>query len=186
LVTVSDRPSAGVYPRDLEARRRTKSGLEIILRPIRQGDQPRYQEFLRSLSDESVYLKFFRHIRATDDFVEKMLDVDYVRKMVILALTADEPDEKILGLGRYNLNADERTAEVYFGVRDSYQNQGIGRELLVHLIRAARERGLQGLTAQVMVDNRRMLRLFRSFEGKEFEIERNMDAGVFYLALKFK
>lgn len=173
------------YPRDLQAWRTAKSGLRIFLRPIRAGDAPRYKLFLESLSEQSLYLKFFRHIRATDDFVEKMVDVDHVRQEVILAFPDEKREEKILGMGRYNLNQDETTAEVYFGVREDFQNHGIGRELLAHLMVIARKRGLKGFTAEVMVDNRRMLHLFRSLEGKEFTIRRRMEAGVFYLDMEF-
>ncbi|MBN1106530.1 MAG: GNAT family N-acetyltransferase, partial [Deltaproteobacteria bacterium] len=89
------------------------------------------------------------------------------------------------GIGRYILNQDGRTAEAYFAVRDDCQGQGIGRELVSHIISAARTRGLKGLTAEVMVDNRRMLRLFRSFEGKEYTLRIRMEAGIFYLDMDF-
>jgi ribosomal protein S18 acetylase RimI-like enzyme len=182
---VSDTESTISSPRDLETRRTTKTGRKLFLRPLKPGDGPRYKNFLESLSDQSVYLKFFRLIRATDDFVEKMVDVDSVRQVVILAFAENGGEEKILGMGRYNLNGEGATAEVYLGVREDEQDHGIGRELLLHLIGIARKRGLKGFSAQVMVDNRRMLHLFRSLEGKEFKIERSMDAGVFYLDLDF-
>jgi GNAT superfamily N-acetyltransferase len=173
------------YPKNLETRRITKSGLKIFLRPLKPGDAQRYKAFLESLSDQSVYMKFFRLIRATNDFVEKMVNVDYVRQVVIVAFHDEEPEEEILGMGRYNLNEDGTTAEVYFGVREDYHNRGIGRELLAHVIEVARKRGLKGFTAQVMMDNRRMMHLFRAFEGKEFKIRRRMEAGIFYLDLDF-
>ncbi len=173
------------YPGDLETRRTTKTGLKIFLRPLKPWDRLRYKAFLESLSEGSVYFKFFRIIRPTDDFVEKMVDLDHVRQVVVLAFDEDDPEERILGLGRYNLNEDGATAEVYFGVREEYQNRGLGRELLVHLVRVARKRGLKGFTAQVMVDNQRMLHLFRALEGEEFKIERRLEAGVFYLRLDF-
>jgi ribosomal protein S18 acetylase RimI-like enzyme len=105
--------------------------------------------------------------------------------MVILAFPAEDSEETVLGMSRYLPDKKQGMAEVYFAVRDDYQNLGIGRELLAHLIRAARKRGLKGFTAQVMVDNRPMLRLFRSFEEKEFSIRRAMEAGVFYLEMEF-
>jgi len=182
---VSDPGPERAYPQDLETWKVTKSGLKIFLRPIKLGDGPRYKVFLQSLSDQSVYFKFFRLIRLTDDFVARLVDADYVREMVIFALAGEETEERVLGMGRYILNKDEGTAEVYFAVRDDHQNLGIGRELLLHLTRVARKRGLKGFTAQVMVDNRGMLRVFRSFEGKEFKIRRTIEAGIFYLDMEF-
>jgi ribosomal protein S18 acetylase RimI-like enzyme len=182
---VNDEATEKPYPTDVEAWRTTKSGLKIFLRAIRPGDKPLYKVFLEAMSDQSVYLKFFRSIRATDDFVQKMVEVDYTRQMGILALSGEGVEDRILGMSRYLLDQDVGTAEVYFGVRDDFQNRGIGRELLTHLTAVARKRGLKGLTAQVMVDNRRMLHLFRSLEGKEYKIERRMEAGVFYLDMTF-
>ncbi|RJR40764.1 MAG: GNAT family N-acetyltransferase [Desulfobacteraceae bacterium] len=179
-------PSSGKrYPSDLETRRTTKAGVEIFLRPIRSGDEPPYKAFLQSLSSRSIYLKFFRTIQPTDDLVERMADVDYVHRMTILAFRAGEGEKSILGMARYILNPDERTAEVYFAVRDDHQNLGIGRELLSYLILVARKQGVQGFTAQVVVDNRRMLHLFRALEGREFKINRRMEAGVFHLDMEF-
>jgi len=114
-----------------------------------------------------------------------MADVDYVHRMTILAFRAGEGEKSILGMARYILNPDERTAEVYFAVRDDHQNLGIGRELLSYLILVARKQGVQGFTAQVVVDNRRMLHLFRALEGREFKINRRMEAGVFHLDMEF-
>jgi len=179
-------PSSGKkYPSDLEARQTTKAGVEIFLRPIRSGDEPLYKAFLQSLSNQSIYLKFFRTVQPTDGLVERLTDVDYVHRMTLLAFRADEGEKEVLGMARYVLNPDQRTAEVYFAVRDDHQNLGIGRELLSCLIVAARKQGLKGLTAQIMVDNRRMLHLFRSMEGREFKIHRRMEAGVFYFDMEF-
>ncbi|MBN2124750.1 MAG: acetyl-CoA hydrolase, partial [Deltaproteobacteria bacterium] len=85
------------YPRDLETWRTTGTGLRIFLRPIRRSDGPRHKTFLQSLSSQSVYLKFFRLIRPTDDFVERLVDVDYIRRMAFLALTYEAGEEKVLG-----------------------------------------------------------------------------------------
>jgi ribosomal protein S18 acetylase RimI-like enzyme len=173
------------YPIDVETWRTTKSGLKIFLRALKPEDKPLYKVFLGAMTDQSVYLKFFRSIQATDDFVQKMVEVDYTRQMAILAVSGESEGDKILGMGRYILNQDDGTAEVYFGVRDDFQNRGVGRELLTHLVGAARKRCLKGFTAQVMVDNRRMMHLFRSLEEKEYKMERRMEAGVFFLAMLF-
>jgi ribosomal protein S18 acetylase RimI-like enzyme len=175
----------GAYPDELETWCTTKTGVKIFLRPVKATDGPRYKGFLLSLSDQSVYLKFFRLIRPTDDFVERLVNVDYLHQMTILALIGQEGDEQVLGMARYDLNKEEGTAEVAFAVRDDYQNQGIGRELVAHLTAVGRSRGLKGFTAQVMVDNRRMLHLFRSLEGKEYTVQLRMEAGIFYLNLAF-
>jgi hypothetical protein len=45
---------------------------------------------------------------------------------------------------------------------------------------------LKGLTAQMVADNKPMLHLFHSLEKKEYDLEMQLEAGVFYLTLDFK
>ena len=182
---MSDSAYEEAYPSELETWRTSKTGTKIFLRPIKHSDAPRHKTFLQSLSSQSVYLKFFRVIRPTDDFVQWLVDVDYLRQMAFLALTGDEETDEVLGICRYILNKDDRTAEVYFAVRDDFQGRGIGREMLTYITWVARKRGLTGFTAAVMADNPRMMRLFRSLEPKEFTIRTKMEAGVFYLDMEF-
>ena len=42
------------------------------------------------------------------------------------------------------------------------------------------------MTAQVLVDNTAMLRLLRSLEGIEYDIQRKVEEGVFLLDMVFK
>ena len=52
------------------------------------------------------------------------------------------------------------SAEVALVVRDKFQGQGVGRELLSYLIYLARRQGLLGFTGEVLVENKSMVRLF--------------------------
>ena len=45
---------------------------------------------------------------------------------------------------------------------DAYQRQGLGRHLMQRLIDIARERGVQRLVGQVLIENAPMLHLMRS------------------------
>jgi len=94
--------------------------------------------------------------------------------------------ERIVGVGRSFIDRESATAEVVITVSDDCQNKGIGRELLLHLISLARAQGLKGLTAQVLADNAAMMRLLRSLEGIEYDMQRRLDAGVFYLDMVFR
>jgi GNAT superfamily N-acetyltransferase len=52
-------------------------------------------------------------------------------------------------------------AEVAFTVVDRYQGRGIGASLVWHLAIVAREAGLDELIAEVLPENKSMLRLFQ-------------------------
>jgi acetyltransferase len=164
----------------------TKSGLGIALRPMAVSDEPMVTTFMASLSQESLYFKLFRHARLDEEFLHRLATVDPTKQAAVVALTGDEGDEQVVGVGRYYVNDDHRTAEIMLTVRDDCHNRGIGRELISYLTSLAKNQGLSGFTARVLVDNHAMLHLFRSFENKTFDIKREIDAGVFYLDLAFR
>jgi GNAT superfamily N-acetyltransferase len=72
---------------------------------------------------------------------------------------------------------------VAFAVRDDYQGQGIGAELLSLLTYLARRQGLLGFTAEVLDENATMLHVF---EKGGFETEKRTVAGVCELKMKFR
>jgi L-amino acid N-acyltransferase YncA len=75
------------------------------------------------------------------------------------------------------------TAEVAFVVRDEYQNRGTGMELLSYLTQLAKKNGLHGLTAEALMDNRKMLQLF---EKMGFVTEKRAEAGSYELKMLFR
>jgi acyl-CoA hydrolase/GNAT superfamily N-acetyltransferase len=178
---------AGEYPENLEIYRTTKTGLEIFLRPIKISDEPLLKDLVHHLSDESLYRRFFT--RRTDmphEYLQRFVVIDYTEKMAILAVLGHGEKEEILGVGRYSIDKNTFTADVAFAVRDDYQSKGIGRELLTYLTYLAKKQGLLGFTAEVLFENAPMLRLFKSLEGKGFDIERKIEAGVVNLKIAFR
>jgi len=177
----------GEYPEELEVYRTTKAGIEILLRPIKISDEPLLKDFTHFLSDESIYRRFFSLRRdMSHEFLQKLVVIDYTEKMALLVTLRHEEKEEIVGVGRYVIEEGTHTANVAFAVRDDYQNKGVGRELLSHLTYLAKRRGLLGFTAEVLVDNKPMLHLFREFEKKGFDIEKRIEAGVFYFRIGFR
>jgi GNAT superfamily N-acetyltransferase len=110
--------------------------------------------------------------------------IDFSKEMVILALiNPDEEREQVVGLGQYSINDVTHTADVAFAVRDDFQGQGIGTELLKYLTFLAKRRGLLGFTADVLADNWRMLHVF----GKMgFDIQKRLEAGAYEFKMMFK
>jgi RimJ/RimL family protein N-acetyltransferase len=71
---------------------------------------------------------------------------------------------------------------VAFAIRDSYQDKGIGTELLSYLTILAQKDGLQGFTADVLVENKPMLHVF---EKMGFDLEKRVEAGAYELKMRF-
>lgn len=174
----------GEVPENLETYRTTKSGLEILLRPVKISDEPLLKDFYYSLSDESLYQRFISpRTDMPHDRLQDFVVIDYTREMVILAVLKEGEKEVIVGMGQYAMNEATYTADVAFVVRDEYQNRGIGRELLAYLTYLAKRRGLLGFTAQVLMDNKRMLHLF---EEAGFDIEKRSADGMYELKMMFR
>jgi GNAT superfamily N-acetyltransferase len=116
------------------------------------------------------------------DRLQEFVIIDYSKQMVILAVLEDEEKEGIVGIGQYAINETTYTADVAFAVRDDYQNRGIGTELLSYLTYLAKKQGLLGFTADVLMDNKSMLRVF---EKAGFYMEKRGVEGVYELKMLF-
>ena len=173
----------GEYPEELEAWKTTRTGLGILLRPVKISDEPLLKEFFYSLSDESMYQRF---ISARRDIphqeLQKFAAVDYFQKMVLVATVEEDGIESICGLGQYGINSDMFTADVALVVRDDCQNHGIGGELLAYLTYLAKRQGLLGFTAEVLAGNDPVFHLFKKMG---FAVSKRRDSGVYELVAMF-
>ncbi len=176
----------GLYPEEIETRRKTKTGLELFLRPIKVSDEPLLRDLMDSLSDESLHSRFFTNRRELPyGQLPDLAAVDYDRAMAIAAVVVkgERPEkEEFVAVGRYHINPKQQTAVVAFAVRDDYQNQGIGQTLLTYLTELALRQGLLGFTAAVLAGNEAMLHVF---EKAGFERKKQMIQGVAMLSMMF-
>jgi acyl-CoA hydrolase/RimJ/RimL family protein N-acetyltransferase len=174
----------GEYPEALETYRTTKTGVEILLRPVRISDEPLLKDFFYSLSENSLYRRFISVRKdMPHERLQELVAIDFSREMVILAVIQREEKEVIVGVGQYGIGQDIHTAEVGFAVRDEHQNKGIGAELLSYLTYLAKKQGLLGFYAEVLAENRPMLHLF---EKMGFDIKKRREEGVYELEMMFR
>lgn len=176
---------AGEYPEHFEIFASTGSGLKILMRPVRISDEPLVKDFFYSLSQETMRKRFMQaprrlpHEMLQDAFVA----VDYTRQMVVLAITEKRQKEIVVGMAQFTGNEGTHTAEVAIAIRDEYQNQGIGTELMTHLAYIAKRQGLLGFSADVLKDNRIMLHLF---DKLGFDIEKEAASDIYTLRAGFR
>ena len=174
----------GEYPEELEARRTTRTGLRIMLRPVKISDEPMLKDFFYSLSDESMYQRFISVRRdIPHEILQNFVVIDYTQRMTILAVLGESGKETIAGVGQYSLNRDMNTADIALAVRDQYQNQGLGIELIRYLTYLAKRKGLLGFTAEVLVGNQPV---FKLFDKMGFDVQKRNEFGVYEMKLWFK
>jgi GNAT superfamily N-acetyltransferase len=176
--------SMPVYPERHERALQVPGGRRLLLRPIRLTDEPALREMFYSLSEDTVYHRFFQLLPTMPHRkLQEWLRVDYAHRMVLVVTTGPEGDEAIVALGRYDLDLRSNLAEVAFVVRDDHQRLGLGTALLASLVDVARENGIAGFTATVLADNTAMLRVFHRFAPA---LESRLVDGTYEITIRFE
>jgi acyl-CoA hydrolase/GNAT superfamily N-acetyltransferase len=172
----------GIYPSELEARV-TFRGESVLFRPIKAIDESMMQDFFYSLSDRSIYQRYFSVLRAMPhQTVQSMTTIDYEREMAIVGVVHGEGRERIIAVGRYGLLGEgSDAAEMAFTVRDDWQNIGIGTFLLRYLAAIGRQRGMCAFTAEILENNGPMLSILNKVDNP---VECVYDDGVYIATMR--
>lgn len=175
-----------LYPKEYETYWTDKEGVEILFRPVKITDERAIQDQIYALPDQDIYTRFFRNLQSFPHKVAMpMAAIDYNDKMAIAAVTGKEgPDSRecIVGIGQYVRNAETNFAEVAFTTHQDWQNRGIGTFLLQYMIRIAKEKNIEGFSADVLSENGPMLKVF-SKTG--YPLKSTLEAGVFEIKIPF-
>ena len=157
------------YPNQHTTTWRLPSETDIIVRAIRPEDEPLIEEHHRSLSELSIRMRFFSMVKTLSrDSLIQLCHLDYAREMALVAERKNADGRReIIGVSRYYMNPQTRTAEFAVIVQDAYQGEGLGQHLMERLIAVARERGVGQLVGGVLRDNRRMLVLAKDLGFRE-------------------
>ncbi len=171
-------PPAG-YPAEWEQSAVLKDGGTVRIRPIVPGDAPALQTFVKNMSTESSYFRFFRVKRQLEpEELEEFTHLDYEQQMAFAAIV----DGELVGVGRYNTSdCEEGFAEAAFTVADHLQGKGIGTLLVYRISAYARTQDIQGFRAHLLADNHAMMRVFRN---AGFAMKRDVDQGVYMVEIE--
>ncbi len=177
-------PRSGVvYPEELETGFVTKKGEELLVRPLRITDETLLRDMFYDLSERSVYMRFFAPMKSMPhEKAQEVVSLDYHDQMAIGAFAGEEPDWKMVGFGQYLLDHNTNLAEAAVTVLDSWQNQGIGKMLFNYLVRIARQKEVEGFTAEILPENRTMLKIL---EDSEFQVNTRYEEGVYMIEIRF-
>jgi acyl-CoA hydrolase/GNAT superfamily N-acetyltransferase len=172
----------GIYPSELETRV-TFRGESVFFRPVKAIDETMMQDFFYSLTDRTIYQRYFSVLRAMPhQTAQTMTTIDYEREMAIVGVVRQEGRERIIAVGRYGLMGEgSDAAEMAFTVRDDWQNIGIGTFLLRYLAAIGRQRGVCSFTAEIMENNGPMLSIL---DNTDYPVERVYDDGVYIATMR--
>ncbi|MER7708255.1 GNAT family N-acetyltransferase [Kitasatospora sp. NPDC097605] len=152
------------YPQHWEADILLRDGGTARIRPITPADAGRLVEFYEQVSDQSKYFRFFApYPRLSDKDVRRFTHHDFVHRVGLAVVVRD----RFIATVRYDrIDHDGRPsetgtdAEVAFLVQDAHQGRGVASALLEHIAAVAQERGIRRFQAEVLPENRKMVKVF--------------------------
>jgi RimJ/RimL family protein N-acetyltransferase len=151
------------YPKELERAVWLNDGTYVRIRPIRPDDEPRLVALYGRLSEHTAYQRFFTLMRRLPpSWFHFFANVDYRRRLALVAEHDTTEGSEILGVGRYEPTEEETVAELALVVEDGWQGRGLGTLLLQQILDAGAARSITRFRAYVLADNERMLRLLAS------------------------
>jgi acetyltransferase len=160
------------YPAQYVSRWRMKNGEEILIRPIRADDESLMVNFHKTLSEQSVYLRYFHmenlSARVAHERLIRKCFIDYSQEMALVVerKVPENGQREILAVGRLSKMPGGREAEVAVLVRDRYQRHGLGSELVRRLIQVGRDQGVHEIVANILPENLGMRALANRFGFK--------------------
>ncbi|MFE4108197.1 bifunctional acetate--CoA ligase family protein/GNAT family N-acetyltransferase [Almyronema epifaneia] len=173
-------PKLAIRPYPIQYRQTWQSpeGNAIVIRPIRPEDEPLIVQFHQTLSEQSVYFRYFHLMklshRVAHDRLTRICFIDYDRQMALVADYKDPVtgEHEIWAVGRLSKLHGVNEAEFALLVSDRHQQQGLGTELLRRLVQIGDDEGLDRITAEILPENRAMQRVA---EKVGFTVQRRPD-----------
>lgn len=172
------------YPEELKRTVTLKDGSKVLLRPIKPSDASLKRQLFYSLSKESVTKRYLGSVKAMPlKRVWPHVIVDYENEMSIVGVVEEEGTENPIAIGSYVRIPNTKMAEISVVVRDDWQNKGLGTLLVKHLAEIAKEKGFESLTAWVLVDNTKMMHIFRKLG---YPIKYRIEGNVYHVVIKLQ
>jgi len=144
-------------------------------------------EFHRTLSNRTVYLRYFEDMELTKridpERLHSVCTVDFKQKMAVVAewINPDTEQREIIGCGRLlRLFPDE--AEFAILVSDTFQSTGLGTQILNRLVNIARNAKVKRVVGYILPENIGMQAVCRKLG---FRVEMNRSCKEVEATLEF-
>ena len=171
-------------PEELKASYLLSDGTQMNFRTIRPTDEPKVKDLFYHLSQQTIYYRYASHLKCLPQKqIQDFVYIDHRHDVAVVGTLPEAHGEEIVAVGRYYLNEHTNRAEVAFVVRDAWQNRGIGKFMLKHLMTIARRNGIAGFTAEVLRENKAMQAVLNE---APCNVSANLSEGAFSFELTFE
>jgi ferredoxin len=122
---------------------------------VRPEDVPLFQALFKELSPTTIYYRFFGPLRELKpEMLARFTQIDYDRKVALVAIDEDAPIDRLLGVARIIGDPDRKTGEFAVLVGDAWQGKGIGSNLLEKCLSIAEKQGFKTVHGIVLKENK--------------------------------
>ena len=175
--------SACIYPAHIATRQAFEGGLNVSVRAIKPSDEEEMRHLFYRFSDDGVYTRYFSAIKTMPHKkMQEYVNVDCNQITSIVGLAGSPGKERIIAEARFTRYRRRPYGDIAFIVDESCQNRGIASFLYKVLIRLAKERGLKGFTADVLLENKAMMRVL---EKGDLPVQTKMEHDILKVTLPF-
>lgn len=175
--------NAHLYPAEIATEHVFKNGLKVRFRAIKPSDEDEMRHLFYRFSDEAVYYRYFTSIKTMPHTkMQEYVNIDYSQVMSIVGLINEPGQGHIIAEARFVKDPEGPWADVAFVVDEEFNGLGIATFLYKTLIRLAKERGLEGFTADVLSSNASMMSVFE----KGGIVKAKLEYGVYKLKMPFE
>ncbi len=178
------RESSELYPTDIGATHTFKGGIKVRFRAIKPSDEEEMRRLFYRFSDETVYYRYFSPIKTMPHSkMQEYVHVDFSKALSIVGLVGKSGSGRVIAEGRFARRDDKPYGDVAFVVDEAYQGLGIASDIFKMLIKHAKERGLKGMTADVVASNRSMMKVL---EKSGLPVKARLESGVYTVTMPFE
>jgi GNAT superfamily N-acetyltransferase len=129
----------------------------VTLRPVTPDDAEALQAYVRALSPEARYNRFFGALQELPPAeLERVTHLDCRYDLALLAAIGVGATSIVIGEARHAFAPERRECEFALSVADAWRGRGIGTLLIGEMERRARRLGARRLTAETLRDNEPM------------------------------
>lgn len=175
---------AHLYPDKISTKQTFKGDVQVCFRVIKPSDEEEMRRLFYRFSEEAVYYRYFSPIKTIPHSkMQEYVNVDCNKVLSIVGVVGEPGEGHIIAEARFVRDQHRPYADIAFVVDEEYQGLGIAAYLYKMLVQLARERGVQGFTADVLTSNKAMMKVF---EKGDLPVNAQLDGSSLQLSIPFK
>ena len=160
-----------------------KGGLKAHIRVIQPTDESMIRDLFYALSKSSVYFRYFSpRTSMPHDNLREYVSLSEDKGLSLVVTTGPYERSRIIAEARYAREDPNEFPQIAFMVDEKFQGRGIATFLVNYLMEIAKERGIEGLQADVLLTNEAMLHVM----GKTpYTMHKTVSDGMVSLKFRF-